>query len=49
MKALDELKLLADFIGEAAIDSVRCSARSMLHKVMAKRPYGLCHLKTKLV
>lgn len=36
IKALDELKFSADFIGEAAIDSIPCSARAMLHTVMAK-------------
>lgn len=41
IKALDELKLTADFIGEAAIHTIRCSARSMLHAVMAKKgSYG---------
>lgn len=32
---------MADFIGEAAIDSVRCSTRSMLHTVMAKQALWL--------
>lgn len=41
IKALDELKLSADFIGEAAIDSMRYSARAMLHAVMAKRALWL--------
>lgn len=41
IKGLDNLKLSADFIGEAAIDSVQCSARSMLHTVMAKRALWL--------
>lgn len=41
IKALEELKLEADFVGEAAIDTVRCSPNSMLHLVMAKRALWL--------
>lgn len=35
VKALEELKFSADFIGEAAID-ISCSTRAMLLAVMAK-------------
>lgn len=41
IKALEELRLSADFVGEAAIDTIRCSCRSMLHSVMAKRALWL--------
>lgn len=41
MKVLEELKLSADFIGEAAIDTIRCLARSMLCAVMDKRALWL--------
>ncbi|XP_040186348.1 uncharacterized protein LOC120936046 [Rana temporaria] len=41
IKALEELRLSADFVGVAAIDTIRCSARSMLHSVMAKRALWL--------
>lgn len=41
IKALEELRLLADFVGEAAIDPISCSARSMLHSVMVKRALWL--------
>lgn len=34
---LDELNLSGDFIDEAAIDTIRCSASAMLHSIMAKR------------
>lgn len=37
IKALEEFKLSADFVGEVAIDTIKCSAKSMLHAVMAKR------------
>lgn len=39
-KAL-ELKQSADFIGEGAIDTIRCSTISMLHMVMAKQALWL--------
>ena len=41
IKALDELKRSDDFVAEAAIDTIRCSARAMLHSVMAKRALWL--------
>lgn len=41
IKALEELKISADFVGEAAIDTIRCSARSMVHAIMAKRALWL--------
>lgn len=41
IKALEELKLSADFVGEKAIDSVRYSARVMLRTIMAKRALWL--------
>lgn len=41
IKALEEIRLSADFVGVAAIDTIRCSARSMLHSVMAKRALWL--------
>lgn len=37
VKALEELKLSADFDREASIDIIRCSARAMLHTVMFKQ------------
>ena len=41
IKALEELRLSADFVRVAAIDTIRCSARSMLHSVMVKRVFWL--------
>lgn len=41
IKALEELKWAVDFVGEAAIDMVRCSANSMLHSFIAKRALWL--------
>ncbi|XP_068103104.1 uncharacterized protein [Hyperolius riggenbachi] len=39
--ALDELKLAADFIGEVAVDTLRCVGRVMLFSTMAKRALWL--------
>lgn len=41
VKALDELKLASDFIAEAAIDTLKCSARAMLYSVTARRALWL--------
>lgn len=41
IKALEKLRLSADFVGESAIDSVRYSATDMLHTVMAKQALWL--------
>ena len=38
---MEELRLSADFVRVAAIDTIRCSARSMLHSVMVKRVFWL--------
>lgn len=41
IKALEELKKSADFVGEAAIDAIKFSAKAMLHTIMAKRALWL--------
>lgn len=41
LKLLTNIKHLGDFVGEAAIDSLRCSARAMQSSVMAKRALWL--------
>lgn len=41
IKTLEELRLSPDFVGEVPLDTIRHSARSMLHSVMAKRALWL--------
>lgn len=41
IRALDELKLASDFMAEAAIDSLKCSVRTMLYSITAKRALWL--------
>ncbi|XP_068107658.1 uncharacterized protein [Hyperolius riggenbachi] len=39
--ALEELSLVSDFVGTAAVDTVRSSSRSMLYNIMARRALWL--------
>ncbi|XP_068136407.1 lamina-associated polypeptide 2-like [Hyperolius riggenbachi] len=41
IKALDDFNLTADYVGEAAVDIIRCTARTMASSVVAKRALWL--------
>lgn len=41
IRALNKLKLASDFMAEAAIDSLKCSARTMLYSTTTKRAVWL--------
>lgn len=52
LKLLTNIKLSGDFVGEAAIDSIRCLARAMQSSVMARRVLWLkpwtAHISSKV-